>query len=479
MSTNISSTDCSLYRSSAKASIDVSEDSKLIFRAQLGQGVHDFVVLNKRVTLNQALTAFKNALPKLPLWERFKALFGLSDTANNRRIFSNLYTMGIFYEVCRNVSLPDDSYRQLLSEFRYELQKAGIASRHDKLTPATMTADIAAYLLKERPVLYGNVILLNQPRLVMDEGNNGGIKLQGYLSITGIDNALCLLPFETQEENTELLYDFITRNPTVRSQLLNEFFSTLPFTQTLSLITPATPKRISSWEDLAKEYQARREADGPKDVAIQMPEMMFTHGESPVAAESRMTFDIHRANLQKADVTVNGRMLSRETVEHMHRVAWETAQNEGISSEECGNVVSQAWTRLLEDETGDIREASLLAAAIMYSCYQGGAGTGIVKMLANMGPKYPEILGKHTINVDIGSDYTQVRQTLSNSLCADADHPQPSEFRFGGVDYTLPHPPALDVSSPLQIAAGYLSKEVKVAGIGFTSQQEKLLTNLF
>lgn len=477
MSINISSTDCSSYRILANSLVDTGAVTK----HNLEEGIHEYVVLNNRDTLKDALAYFKKTLPKLPLWERFKDLFGLSDSAENQRILSTLFAMGMFYEVCRRENLPDERYQQILSGFRYELQNAGLASHTDKPTLASMTADIAASLLKERPALYGDCVLLHQPRLVMDESR---IKLQGYLSLTGLDNALCLLPFETQEETTTLLYQFMSRSPTASFQLLNDFFSGRQFAELFPLFQPADPERntvksVENWENLATEYQVNRGADEHQDVAVLMPEMMFTHGKSSIGAESRMTFDIHRANLLKADVTANGRVLSRGTVEKMHRIALEIAQNAGILQTEYGNLISQAWTRLLLVELEDPREASRLAGALIYACYQGGAGMGTVKMLANMGPKHPELIGKYEIKVDIAGKNTQVRQTLSSSVCANGHQSQPSGFRFGGVHYTLPHSPVPETRTAIQTAADYLTGDVKVTGMGVNLQQETLLTDLF
>lgn len=477
MSMNISSTDCSSYRILANSLIDTGP----VIKHSLEEGIRGYVVLNNSDTLKDSLDYFKSSLPKLPLWERFKDLFGLSESAENQRILSTLFAMGMFYKVCRCENLPDDRYQQVLSGFRHELENVGLASHNGKQTLTSMTADIAASLLRERPALYGDCVLLHQARLVIDEGR---VKLQGYLSITGLDNALCLLPFETQEETTGLLYEFMSSSPTARFQLLNDFFSGRQFAEIFPLIRPADPKRntvksVQNWENLATEYQVKRGADEHQDVAVLMPEMMFTHGESSIGAESRMTFDIHRANLLKADVTVNGRGLSRGTVEKMHRIALEIAQNAGIAQTEYGNLISQAWTRLLVVELEDPRKASRLAGALIYACYQGGAGTGTVKMLANMGPKHPELIGKYEINVDITGKNTQVRQTLSSSVCANAHQPEPSEFRFGGVHYTLPHSPAQETRTAIQTAADYLDGDVKVTGMGVNLQLETLLTDLF
>lgn len=478
--------------------------------------------------LNMAVTKFRDEFTKLSLWQRILDFFGLSDTAYNQRDMATLYIASTFL---RNNSEPlsCSSNSAKFNALCKSLEDAGL-SESGITSIGELIASTTARLLAREPRIASHLCWKNTKleNLDPDPGSDSnGVYLSGQLSFRVSENGrdeeefLQDLPFDVlvdgplvtdnppeifNDNNNASIFTILFEHLPPEIQLQQQLQSGVkgfPMANLFSAggllagITPMlddTPVELFySWDAIIKSKVNESKTSKSATSVRLVPYMEFKHKMSPTKSpQAEMLCDVDRGGLSQTRLTVNGQALPPDVTREMQRIAENVQEDDnapitvteikllGTEKERRKaaeakyaskiNNIGEAWSNLIQKNLKtDIETANTVAATVMYSIFQGGAGRSNTGALSSFktprSPYYENITLQQTMHIDT-RQAGRVSVAMGEFVVAKQEHDvNLKEFWSGEVMFSLSLPKSKKVKVP-EIAAGFTRQNIGVTGLG-------------
>jgi len=382
------------------------------YRQDIEKALDDCAGTQGEKALRPAVDNFRQIFGKLPLWERIKDFFGLSNTADNQRNMTVLCIIDIFHQYCNTSQMQDEQRHQLTQTLVRVLQDSGLVPWQENTTLETLTAYCTTRLLTQNPSAIG--ISLDAAALTPDP-ESGAVSLAGTVMLGEPVNIS--LPFEARADTplyalTEMyggeggatlraLYEALPPETRVALQLLYEqqhegggqvLFSRHGVLGELNQLEPAEPAstdrpQSTEWPELFNTYGEGVVQSGPEfvrwglkavsrltgveyistrdELSVKRAESQESlhSGTTSAVVENEVPFGPLRGGameflqdsprmMNHITICVNGRDLSSQTIRDMQdvakRAAARTPETSNFLTKIRGQGFSDAWARLIK-----------------------------------------------------------------------------------------------------------------------------------
>lgn len=438
------------------------------------------------------------SFPQLSLWERFKDFFGMSDTKNNQRHSFVLHIASLFYQMSESSPLTEAQQIIISTTIAEALHVAGYSANMSVPSLKTSIGMAFSGIMLSKPQLFFpfDVQLIS----VSESKDHNDIVLEGKLIFNNVDKndvpeyfRKIQLPFQIYKpcNHEPLLYDYLQQDillttlvqhqkpqDLIKLQVntLHGLLSTDDFSspKDIYLFFPwLFPQKMDAYfinnsRDLQEQCAILNIENYKNDCSIILKNHVFTHIYSKI--EKELIDDSYRGKLPAMTVIVNNTTITPLTLERMQNYAQrivdtiQDTHNKIISNKTRLADICNYWTNEIQQDLKiDNSKASSVCAALIYSLYQGGAGKSNL-CLTNPGKSSGRELESRTLNITLAQDNSTHVTLQEFSFLTDRQNPTDKRCDMGGiVTFELP---TSTYTSANDIAVGYLSADIHVAGCG-------------